>query len=76
MATNALYGRMVATAVEARLQESSIRIVTPEDLALLLLMAEDHSGLERLLEVQPELEVESLNRKLASIGLAGRQIVR
>jgi hypothetical protein len=76
MATNALYGRMIAPAVEARLDESSVRIVAAEDLALLLLVADDQTNLDRLLHTLPELDVESLNRKLAAIGLRGQQIVR
>lgn len=76
MATNALYGQMLAGSVEASVEETSVRIVNAEDLALLHLMAEDDETVRTMMGQVPELDVEALNRKLDSIGLTRRRVVR
>ena len=86
-ATNALYGTMVRDAVSARLvaedqdetaepAPEEARVVSAEDLALLLLMSEaeeakgDLASLRRV--ASASVDPERLNRKLVSLGLASR----
>lgn len=76
MATNALYGRMVAESVEARIGDTSVKVIRAEDLALLLLMAEDETGVEELIAKVPGFDLDSLNLKLNVIGLAKRAVIR
>ena len=76
MATNALYGQMLAHSVEASVGETTVRIVNAEDLALLLLMAEDDQSVQTMVRDISELDVDALNRKLVSIGLAVRRVAR
>ena len=76
MATNALYGRMFNDAVSAQLEDTEIRVVSAEDLALLLLVADDEKTLDRLLMSRPDLDLETLNQKLIAIGLSQRTISR
>ncbi len=68
VASNALYGRMVAEGVEAAFEELSVRVPRPEDYAILLQMSGDPAALERL-ATSPEFDRASYNRKLESIGL-------
>lgn len=75
MATNALYGKMVAGGVQAQLGDAPLRIVGAEDLALLLVMAEDEAALLELV-AKSGVEIDALNRRLISIGLARRTISR
>lgn len=70
LASNALYGRMVASGVEATLDDRTLRIPRAEDLALLLLMAEDQEALSHLTTL-PEFDLASFRERLASIGLGG-----
>lgn len=70
LASNALYGRMVAAAVPAALDERPLRIPRAEDLALLLLMAEDEDAVSRLTAL-PEFDLAAFRERLASIGLTG-----
>lgn len=72
VASNALYGRMVAAAVTANANGRDIRVVAAEDLALLAIVAEDE---EMLAGLQSHLDRDALNRKLISIGL-GDQVIR
>lgn len=68
VASNALYGRMVAAGVSARLGESSLRVPLGEDYALLLAMMGDEVALHALTST-PEFDREAYNVKLRSIGL-------
>src|ERR1043165_9310468 len=65
VASNALYGRMVAEGVVAG---SSIRVPRIEDFALLLQMSNDVTSLMSLIE-SPEFDRAAYNEKLTSIGL-------
>ena len=71
VATNALYGRMFGAAAETTLDEQTVRIVSREDLALLLSMSEDaESRLDlRSILAAPEFDRDAYNRKVVSIGL-------
>lgn len=71
VASNALYGRMVAAGREARIDERALRVAAPEDLALLLSVAEDEESdrdREKLLRL-PEFDLLAFNDRLRSIGL-------
>jgi len=54
--------------------DSSLRVPRAEDLALLLLMSEDHEAVRRLSEL-PGFDREAFEERLVSIGL-GAQVVR
>jgi hypothetical protein len=71
LASNALYGRMVASAQQATLDERVVKIPRPEDLALLLLFAEDEATV-RSLAVLPEFDRARFQERLVSIGLGQR----
>lgn len=73
LASNALYGRMVASAIDASLDERTIRIPRAEDLALMLLMAEDQAALSHLTSL-PEFDLQAFRERLASIGLGGEAV--
>lgn len=68
LATNALYARMFASAHPATFEEKPVRIPAPEDLALMLLMAEDDETVKRLTAL-PEFNRDMFRERLASIGL-------
>ncbi len=70
VASNALYGRMVADGAEARgpRPEASVKVPRPEDFALLLQMSNDVTSLMTLIE-SAEFDRDAYNRKLTSIGL-------
>lgn len=68
VASNALYGRMVAEGVAAEFEDLTLRVPRREDFALLLQMSNDVEALMRTIE-SPEFDVESYNRKLSAIGL-------
>ena len=70
LATNALYGRMIASAVSSSFEERTIRIPRAEDFALLLLMGEDQEAV-RVLTSLPEFDLPAFRERLASIGLGG-----
>ena len=70
LATNALYGRMIASAASAAFEERSLRIPRAEDFALLLLMGEDQEAV-RVLTSLPEFDLPAFRERLASIGLGG-----
>ena len=72
VASNALYGRMVAAAVEAEVGSLRLRVVTPEDLALLLSMAEDEESrrAHAQLVARSGFDRRAYNGKLISIGLS------
>lgn len=70
LATNALYARMVTAGVETTAGEQTIRVPRPEDLALMLLMAEDDGSVQSL-AVLPEFDRDAFSERLVSIGLGG-----
>jgi hypothetical protein len=70
LASNALYGRMVAVAQPARIDDRAVRVPRPEDLALMLLMAEDQAAVQHLTSL-PEFDLAAFRERLASIGLGG-----
>jgi hypothetical protein len=76
VASNALYGRMVAGASRAEFQGATVGIVTAEDLTLLLLLADDErSTLDRLaLTALDSFDRTAFNERLVSIGL-GEQVI-
>src|SRR5688500_15835295 len=55
LATNALYGRMVPAGVTATIDDRELRVPRAEDLALLLLFAEDEATVKSL-AVLPEFD--------------------
>jgi hypothetical protein len=73
LASNALYGRMAAAAVDAAFGERTIRVVRAEDLALLTMMADDEVTLHALTALEA-FDRRGFNEKLVSIGLAERVI--
>ncbi|MEO8380774.1 MAG: hypothetical protein ABI779_14010 [Acidobacteriota bacterium] len=70
LASNALYGRMVAAGRETTLDERTVRVPRAEDLALMLLFAEDE-GTVRRLAVLPEFDRDAFQERLVSIGGSG-----
>jgi hypothetical protein len=70
LASNALYGRMVAAAEAATMDELAVRIPRAEDLALMLLMAEDEEAVRHLTSL-PEFDLVAFRERLTSIGLRG-----
>lgn len=73
VASNALYGRMVAAGVPAQFGELTLRIPRSEDYGLLLTMMGDEVALHALTG-RPEFDREAYNVKLRSIGL-GEQVL-
>ncbi|MBV9494818.1 MAG: hypothetical protein JOZ54_11280 [Acidobacteria bacterium] len=72
VASNALYGRLVAAAQEATFEDKTVRVPTAEDLALLLVVGGDADAVRRLTEL-PGFDRAALREKLISIGL-GREV--
>jgi hypothetical protein len=85
LASNALYGRMVAAGIESvvgrrQLADDAdsgsasadriVRIPRAEDLALMLLMAEDEEAMRHLTSL-PEFDLVAFRERLTSIGLGG-----
>jgi hypothetical protein len=68
LASNALYGRMVSSARDAAIGERAIRVAAPEDLALMLLVAEDEESVRKLMTL-PEFDRAAFQERLHSIGL-------
>jgi hypothetical protein len=68
LATNALYGRMVAAAQPAAIDERALKVPRAEDLAMLLLFAEDEVTVRRLATL-PEFDRGGFQQSLVSIGL-------
>ncbi len=68
LASNALYGRMVTAGTQAVIDDREIRVPRAEDLALLLLFAEDEMTV-RSLAVLPEFDRDAFQQRLVSIGL-------
>lgn len=79
VASNALYGQMVKRAVTSSVDGREVKIIRPEDFALLLTVAGDRSSLtkrERLIEGSTRFDVQSFNSQLASVGLASMKVTR
>lgn len=70
VASNALYGRMFATAREVQFEDRTMKVVAPEDLALLLTMADDEISVRRLSSLDG-FDRHAYNERLVSIGLEG-----
>ena len=68
LASNALYGRMVSAGQSAQFEERAIRVPRAEDLALLLLVADDEAAVQRLMAL-PDFDRTAFNGRLTSIGL-------
>lgn len=68
LASNALYGRMVSVGRDARIGERAIRVPAPEDLALMLLVAEEEAAMRRLMML-PDFDRPAFNERLSAIGL-------
>lgn len=68
LASNALYGRMVAAAQPSSIDERALKVPRAEDLALLLLFAEDEVTVRRLATL-PEFDRAAFQERLVSIGL-------
>ncbi|HEX2122810.1 MAG TPA: hypothetical protein VHL59_14335 [Thermoanaerobaculia bacterium] len=73
LASNALYGRMVAAGRAAQFEEREIRVAAAEDLALLLLVGEDDVSVRKLAAL-PDFDRGAFNDRLVSIGLAEQVI--
>lgn len=79
VASNALYGRMVKRAVSSSVDGREMKIIRPEDFALLLTVAGDSESLakrERLIEGLTDFDLQSFNSQLASVGLASMKVTR
>jgi hypothetical protein len=74
MATNALYGRMFGAAIDAALEDGTVRVVGPEDLGLLLTVAQSDTALAQFARLRESagagFDLPRFNRKLVSIGLS------
>jgi len=70
VASNALYGRMVAAAVEVQFEELTLHVPSAEDFALLLGIAGDQNSVEVLTSAVP-FDRHAFNEKVVSIGLPG-----
>ena len=68
VASNALYGRMVADGVQAQFGDMTLKVPRMEDFALLLQMSNDVESLMSVIEL-PEFDRVSYNAKLSAIGL-------
>ena len=68
LATNALYGRMVAAGQTANIDQRDVKVPRAEDLALLLLFAEDEVTVRKLATL-PEFDRTAFQERLVSIGL-------
>jgi hypothetical protein len=68
MASNALYGRMVSAGIATDIEGRTVRIPRAEDLALMLLLAEDQEAVQHLTAL-PEFDLPAFRERLASIGL-------
>lgn len=79
VASNALYGRMVKRAVSSTVDGREIKIIRPEDFALLLTVAGDSASLARrarLIGKPAGFDLDSFNTQLASVGLASMKVTR
>jgi hypothetical protein len=75
VASNALYGRLVAAAKPATVGETAIRVPAAEDMALLLSLSGDEEGVHALLSADG-FDRPAYNEKLISIGLGGMVVMQ
>jgi len=68
VASNALYGSMFAATREASVDGVTIRVLSAEDLALLLALSDDEAGVDALMNA-PEFDRSAYERKMTAIGL-------
>ena len=68
LATNALYARMFSSKWTEEFGGRSLRVASPEDLALMLLMSDDDEAVKQLTAL-PEFDIEAFRDRLAAIGL-------
>jgi hypothetical protein len=69
VASNALYGRMVANAAPATLGDLALKVPAAEDMAILLALGGDEDGVQALTR-GAQFDRHAYNDKLVSIGLA------
>jgi hypothetical protein len=72
IASNALYGLMVRDATTAPMAEGEVRVVTAEDYALMLMLAEEPAF--DIVSSLPGFDAPAFNRRLRSIGLGAGAI--
>ena len=71
LASNALYAHMVSGGSEAAIGERAIRVAAPEDLALMLLVADEEAPVRGLMSM-PEFDRRAFDERLTAIGLGAR----
>ncbi|HEX8169128.1 MAG TPA: hypothetical protein VF824_01150 [Thermoanaerobaculia bacterium] len=71
LASNALYGRMVSAGHATAIGELPLRVPAAEDLALMLLVADDDGTVRKLTEL-PEFDRRAFGERLRAIGLGSR----
>ena len=71
VASNALYAHMMRAAQEATIDDRSVRIPRAEDLALMVLLADDDLTMQRL-AMLPEFDRSAFEERLVSIGVVPR----
>ena len=74
IASNALYASMMKRAVETSLGDRALRVIDAEDLALMLLLANEEKGNDAARRViaaaGPSFDLERWRQRLASIGIS------
>jgi hypothetical protein len=70
VASNALYGRMIASATPATVNDREVRVANAEDMAVLAIVGDDDETADALVSL-PSFDHERLRKKLMSIGLGG-----
>ena len=70
VASNALYGRMIAAATPVSFGEREVRVANAEDMAVLAIVGDDDETADALTSL-PAFDHEGLRKKLMSIGLGG-----
>ncbi|MDX1583743.1 MAG: hypothetical protein R3338_09110 [Thermoanaerobaculia bacterium] len=80
IASNALYSIMIRDSVEASIDQQTVRVVRPEDLALLLVVDDSEEAKEKIRKILDRagdgFDVDGFNERLESIGLGSRRIDR
>jgi hypothetical protein len=70
VASNALYGRMIASATPSSFNGRDIRVANAEDMAVLAIVGDDDETADALTSL-PSFDHAGLRKKLISIGLGG-----
>jgi len=79
VASNALYGQMVKRALTASVAGRGLKVIRPEDFALLLTVAGDVASIgkrERLINERRDFDLQAFNDQLVSVGLASMKVTR